>query len=383
MLKFIFAGLVIVSIFSCSNKNEGDTIGQQRQLEFNLLKEITIEVGDRLPVLTGNPMFIEDRDSSYFFIQGSEGIGAFNLSNEGLLEHYLNIREVEAYMGEYPITSGIFQPLSKHAFLFYDKTRGDLYTIEGKEICGVFKVNKFLGDFNFLSTGFLKTMFVKDGRLFSFFGTSERYGGPPFKYAQLQEVIVEIDPKEQKSIMKFPLPMEYFNRGVNVHDLLITLDYDVKEEEFIVNFPVSDSIYITKDFEDVRKIYASPAPGFVNLQNRSGNRIDQWKKEYYTTNTFFTTYYDPYRELYVRHYRKEMSEQEFENVNANAYKMLDGQNKNYLLFLDKQGNVVGNLDVSTYNHIYVHFGKDGMYILNDVDLVNEDSLTFSLFEMVL
>ena len=63
--------------------------------------------------------------------------------------------------------------------------------------------------------------------------------------------------------------------------------------------------------------------------------------------------------------------------------MFHPKNKNFLLFLDEEGNQLHTMDVSEFNHLYIHFGKEGMYILNDTELEEEDSLTFSLFSIVL
>ncbi|MFC3416997.1 hypothetical protein [Algoriphagus hitonicola] len=227
-------------------------------------------------------------------------------------------------------------------------------------------------------SGFLKSA-VKTEKLVTSLNMAEKYGGPPYTYGALANTFGIFDQDLREFQSTLPLPDKYLGKKVNIYDLLITMDYNQNTKEYIINFPILDSLIFTKDFKYYNKISASPKQNFVNLEKRTGENVGEWSKEYYTENTFFTVYYDPYRDLYIRHYREAISESEFESLKSNSFKMLDSKNKNYLLFLDRNGKQFHTMDVSEFNHLYVHFGKEGMYILNDTELENEDSLTFSLF----
>lgn len=211
----------------------------------------------------------------------------------------------------------------------------------------------------------------------------EVYDKPPFQYQKLEKSLGLFSLNLQQFEQKLPLPKEYLNEKVNAYDLLISMDYNPETKDYIINFPILDDLIITKDFESIKRLKATPKNQFVSLENRKGVNLGEWKKEYYTGNSFFTVYYDPFRKLYIRHYRQGLSVADYDVVTSNSYKMFHPKNENFLLFMDEEGNQLHTMDVSEFNHLYIHFGKEGMYILNDTELEEEDSLTFSLFSIVL
>lgn len=370
---------ILLGFFACNEKTTLDNSSEPTSvLAIKFSKNIPINISEGFPKLQGNPLFFSDEASSYFYIQTKDGIGTFDLQKGGKPISMLKLKKIENFRADTTTGQNHFIPVSKDGFLYFDRMNSEIYRIENSKVTSSQKYARILGSNPKPQSGFLK--FAADGEnIISVLNMAEVYGGPPFKYQNIINGIGIFKNNLKEFEAKIPLPDEYLGKNVNIHDVLISIDYDQKSKEYIINYPILDDLLITKDFETIKSLKASPNKQFVDLGNRSGEKMGEWKKEYYSGNTFFTVYYDPFRELYVRHYRKGMSDEDYESVVQNSYKMLNPKNQNYLLFLDKSGNVLDVMDVSNFNHLYIHFGKEGMYILNDTELENEDSLTFSLF----
>lgn len=370
---------LVLSFSACTkNSTQEDVARDENKMEINLSGTVTLDISEGFPKLQGNPLFFSDEKNSYFYIQTADGIGTFNLSKGGKPISILKLNEIENFRGNITTGTNHFYPISKNSFLYFDRSSHEIYIIEDSKVTASKKYAQMLESNPKLQYGVLKFA-TKIENIVSVLNMAEVYAQPPFKYQNLENTIGIFKNNLTEFESKIPLPEEYLDKNVNIYDGLISIDYDRQSQEYIINYPILDDLIITKDFEKIERIRATPKNQFVDLSNRSGERMGEWKKEYYTGNTFFTAYYDPYRELYIRHYRKGLSEGDYESLVLNSYKMYDPKNKNYLLFLDKSGNALQVMDVSNFNHLYIHFGKEGMYILNDTELENEDSLTFSLF----
>lgn len=374
-LIFILAAFIL----SCqTDKSKESKVADSEKLQIRLEKTISLDISGGIPKLQGNPFFFSDKNGSYFFIQNQKGIGTFDLAKGGNPISILKLEEIENFRGNTSTDQNQFIPYSKDGFIYFDRRNDEIYLLENSRIIASQKLSRLFENEPKPLSGFLKSA-VKTEKLVTALNMAEKYGGPPYTYGALANTIGIFDQDLREFQSTLPLPDKYLGKRVNIYDLLITMDYNQNTKEYIINFPILDSLIFTKDFKYYNKISASPKKNFVNLEKRTGENVGEWSKEYYTENTFFTVYYDPYRDLYIRHYREAISESEFESLKSNSFKMLDSKNKNYLLFLDRNGKQIHTMDVSEFNHLYVHFGKEGMYILNDIELENEDSLTFSLF----
>lgn len=377
--RTVFSLLFIAVFCTCTEKpSQENSLDTKPQLVVQFSKTIAFDISDGFPKLQGNPIFLSDENESYFYIQTGDGIGTFDLQKGGKPISMLKLKEIENFRGVTATGQNHFIPVSKDSFLYFDRMYSEIYSIENSKVTASQKYSRILGSNPKPQSGILKFA-VKGENTISVLNMAEVYGGPPFKYQEQENSMGVFKNNLREFESKMLLPEEYLGKNVNAYDLLISIDYDRKSKEFIINYPILDDLLITKDFEHIERISATPQKQFVDLNNRSGELMGEWKKEYYMGNTFFTAYYDPFRELYVRHYRKELSEGDYESLAANSFKMFGPKNKNFLLFLDKSGNPLDVMDVSNFNHLYIHFGKEGMYILNDTELENEDSLTFSLF----
>ncbi|SDD74137.1 hypothetical protein SAMN04488104_105221 [Algoriphagus faecimaris] len=370
-----------IPLISCNqlSKNESN-YNAEESITLTFSKSIQLDISENFPKLQGNPLFFSDKTGSYFYIQTSNGIGTFDLQKGGKSISYLRLNEVENFRGKHSTGQNHFIPYSKDGFVYFERQNDEIYIFENGKSIQSQKLARIIGDNPKPLSGVLKFA-VKPKQLITALNMAEIFAKPPFIYQNQQNTIGVFDQDLQEFDAFLPLPAEYIDKKVNVYDLLFSMDYIQNEDEFMINFPVSDSLIFTRDFKNFDKIAATPKKGFVKMDNRSGIHMGEWKKEYYTDNTFFTSYYDSFRDLYIRHYRKALSESEFELVEQNSFKMFHPKNENFLLFLDREGNHLHTMDVSDFNHLYVHFGKEGMYILNDTELENEDLLTFSLFNI--
>ncbi|MFT7363367.1 MAG: hypothetical protein ACI9UV_001568 [Algoriphagus sp.] len=376
--------ILLAFVLSSCNKNQDSlntsAISNSLRLEFK--KNITLDISGGYPKLIGSPLFLSDQDKSYFYIPTGEGIGTFDLTTGGPPISNLKLSDIPNFMGSTTVGQNHFFPYSSNGFLYFDRSNDEILVLDNGEVSKSQKLSKIIDTNPKPNSGILKfAAFQKD--LVTVLNMLEVYAKPPFQYLTSENSIGKIEFDDSKMQMYMPLPEKYLGKGVNVYDLFISMDYDQKNEEYIINFPVLDYLLVTKDFKSFREISATPKENFVKMENRSGVKMGEWRKEYYTDNSFFTVYYDPYRELYIRHYRNGLSETDFESLLLNSYKMLNVKNNNMLMFLNKEGKILHTEDVSEFNHLYIHFGKEGMYILNDTKLEDEDSLTFSLFEIKL
>lgn len=374
-LYFVLAA----SILSCqTDKSNESKLAESEKLQIRLEKTISLDMSGGFPKLQGNPIFFSDENGSYFYIQTNDGIGTFDLSKGGLPVSNLKLEELEDYRGDRTTGQNSFIPYEKNSFLYFDKKAREISIFEEGKFTKSQKLARIAMESPNPLIGVLRFA-LKTDKIVSALNMLEVYGRPPYDYQKPENTvgIFSENLDEFKSVL--PLPEEYLEKKVNAYDLLISMDFDPRAGEYILNFPILDDLIITKDFENYRKLNASPKENFVSLTNRSGINFGEWKKEHYTENSFFTTYFDPFRDLYIRHYREELSEEDYESLAQNSYKMFDPKNKNFLLFIDKNGQHLHTMDVSEFNHLYIHFGKEGMCILNDTELENEDSLTFSLF----
>ncbi|NVK48198.1 MAG: hypothetical protein HWE09_00425 [Cyclobacteriaceae bacterium] len=376
----LFTVFVLAAVnFSCQGDKFMEIEGaESEKLQIHFEKTISLDISGGFPKLQGNPIFFSNQNGSYFYIQTNGGIGTFDLSKGGLPVANLKLEEIEDFRGDRTTGQNSFIPYEKNSFLYFDKKSREISIFEEGKFTKSQKLARISIESPNPLIGVLRFA-LKTDKIVSALNMLEVYGKPPFEYSNSENTIgiYSENLDEFKSVL--PLPKEYLEKKVNAYDLLISMDFDAKEGEYILNFPILDDLIITKDFENYRRLNATPNSKFVSLANRSGINFGEWKKEYYTENSFFTVYYDPFRDLYIRHYREGLSEEDYESLVQNSFKMFDPKNKNFLLFLDKDGQHLYTMDVSEYNHLYIHFGKEGMYILNDIELENEDSLTFSLF----
>ncbi|SFT74608.1 hypothetical protein SAMN04489724_1985 [Algoriphagus locisalis] len=377
--RLFFVIPLILGLCSCNkNVSEDQGIRSENQLKINYAKAITLDISGGFPKLQGNPIFFSDENDSYFYIQTANGIGTFDLQKGGKPISMLKLSEIENFRGGTSTAQNHFLPVSKNEFLYFDRINDEIYEIENSKVTASQKMARIMNSSPKPQSGFLKFA-IKEENIVTPLNVLEIYARPPYNYQKLENTIGIFKNSLKEFDSEMLLPEKYLGNNVNAYDMLISFDYDPKSNQFIINYPILDDLLITSDFESIERIKATPKSQFVDLTNRSGEKMGEWKKEYYSSNSFFAVYYDPFRELYVRHYREALSEVDYESLAANSFKMLDPRNKNYLLFLDKSGNEMHTMDVSDYNHLYIHFGKEGMYILNDTELENEDSLTFSLF----
>lgn len=371
-------------IFSSCDKNQDslNPSANSNSLSLEFKKNITLDISDGYPKLIGSPLFLSDQKRSYFFIPTGDGIGTFDLTTGGGPISKLELSDIPNFRGSTTVGQNHFFPYSSNGLLYFDRLNDEIFVIENGEVSKNQKLSKIIDTSPKPNSGILKFGVYKE-KLVTVLNMLELYAKPPYQYLTSENSIGKIEFDDSKMQTYMPLPEKYLGKGVNVYDLFISMDYDQVNEEYIINFPVLDYLLVTKDFKIFREIGATPKENFVKMENRSGDKMGEWRKEYYTDNSFFTVYYDPYRELYVRHYRSALSETDFESLVLNSYKMLNVKNNNMLMFLNKEGKILHTEDVSAFNHLYIHFGKEGMYILNDTELEDEDSLTFSLFEIKL
>ncbi|SIS80351.1 DUF4221 family protein [Belliella pelovolcani] len=376
-LNLIF---VMVIFFSCKQSQNSES-GVVNAISLVPVKEVSIDLGSTFPKLHGNPIFLNDGDRPYFFIQSMKGIGKFDLRKGGEAMEILELGNINGYVTPYESGNTLITPLEKNKYLSYHNNRAELYLIENNEIKFNTKISKYDADAFFLSAGYYRQMDFNEGVFYGLYQPSYIYGGPPWKYESLTQLVMSLDVNQEKVEKLFQLPEAYLMKNVNVLDMLISFVKRPDTGEYLINFPITDEIYITKDFREVEHLILSPKKDFVDMSNRKGERPNEWKKEYYTGNAFQTVYYDQYRKLIIRHYRKALSENEFERISQDSFKMLDDKHENRLLFSDMNGNVLADVDVSAFNYWYIHFAEEGMYILNDTDMIGEDNMTFTLFEI--
>ncbi|WP_139316544.1 hypothetical protein [Algoriphagus marinus] len=369
--------------FACGqNMVSENNSNKKRTLEIEFSKNVSLDISNGFPKLQGNPLFYSDETNSYFYIQTSEGIGTFDLEKGGEPVSYLKVSEIEGLRGQSSTGQNHFIPTNRDGFLYFDRRNEEIFVIENSQVIRSQKLARLIQEAPKPLSGALKFAIQSD-QIVSVLNMLEVYGKPPFQYQKLEKSVGLFSINLQEFEQNLPLPKEYLNEKVNAYDLLISMDYNPESKDYIINFPILDDLIFTKDFESIRRLKATPKNQFVSLENRQGVNLAEWKKEYYTGNSFFTVYYDPFRKLYVRHYRQSLTDVDYDIVTSNSYKMFHPKNKNFLLFLDEEGNQLHTMDVSEFNHLYIHFGKEGMYILNDTELEEEDSLTFSLFSIVL
>jgi hypothetical protein len=332
LIRSCLVASIMLGFSGCNKTTHQDGNSDFRtQLEMKLSKTISIDISDGFPKLQGNPLFFSDEASSYFYIQTKDEIGTFDLQKGGKPISMLKLKKIENFRADTVTGQNHFIPVSKDGFLYFDRMNSEIYRIENSKVTSSQKYARILGSNPKPQSGFLK--FAAEGEnIISVLNMAEVYGAPPYKYQELINSIGIFKGNLREFESKVQLPEEYLGQNVNIHDVIISIDYDQKSKEYIINYPILDDLLITKDFETIKSIKASPNKQFVDLSNRSGEKMGEWKKEYYSGNTFFTVYYDPFRELYVRHYRKGMSDEDYESVVQNSYKMLDAKNQNYLLF---------------------------------------------------
>ncbi|GAB2624041.1 DUF4221 family protein [Belliella aquatica] len=375
--KWIF---IFVIFFSCkqSQDSESETVNS---IALVPVKEVSIDLGNTFPKLHGNPIFLNDGGRPYFFIQSMKGIGKFDLRKGGEAVEILELGNINGYVTPYESGYTYITPLENNRYLSYHNNRAELYLIDNNEIKFNTKISKYDPESFLLSAGVYRSMDFNEGVFYGLYDLPYIYAGPPFKYEDLTQLVMSLNVDQQKAEKLFQLPETYLMKNVNILDMIISFVKNPDTGEYIINFPVTDEIYITKDFVEVEQLTLSPKKDFVDMSNRKGERPGEWKKEYYTGNAFRTVYYDPFRKLIVRHYRKALSENEFNRISQDSFKMLDEKHENRLLFSDLEGNILGDIDVSAFNHFYMHFAEEGMYILNDTDLIGEENMTFTLFEI--
>ncbi|SNS02944.1 protein of unknown function [Belliella buryatensis] len=371
---------VIVIFFSCKQSQNSES-GVVNAISLVPVKEVSIDLGSTFPKLHGNPVFLNDGDRPYFFIQSMKGIGKFDLRKGGEAVEILELGNINGYVTPYESGNTLITPLENNKYLSYHNNRAELYLIENNEIKFNTKISKYDADAFFLSAGYYRQMDFSEEVFYGLFQLSYIYGKPPWKYESLTQLVMSLDVNQEKVEKLFQLPEAYLMKNVNVLDMLISFVKRPDTGEYLINFPITDEIYITKDFREVEHFILSPKKDFVDMSNRKGERPNEWKKEYYTGNAFQTVYYDQYRELIIRHYRKALTENEFDRISQDSFKMLDEKHENRLLFSDMNGNVLADVDVSAFNYWYIHFAEEGMYILNDTDMIGEDNMTFTLFEI--
>jgi hypothetical protein len=380
MRKHLAALYFIFTLFSC-RETEKSTSQINQKLTIVPLKEVVINLGAEFPKINGNPMFLTDKGTPFFFIQSNSGIGKFDLQKGGSAVEHFKPSDVQNYFSTYDQNNTFITPTEGGKYLIYHRDGGDIYVVADGQIESYIKVSRVSEGISFLVSGVYRQMDIKDGVFYGMFGLTETYPRPPFRFTTLNDFILAVDMKTNESEKLFKLPEEYLNQNYNVYDVFVSLVRKEDSNEFIINLPITDELYITRDFKGFRKVTLTPEDGFVGLSNRSGANIPFWKKEYYMSNSFQTAYYDPYRKLIVRHYRKALTEEEYDRVHQQSFKMHDPVHENRLLFATLEGEVLADIDVTDFNYWYIHFAAEGMYILKDKEMVDEDHMTFTLFEI--
>ncbi|MFC3415631.1 hypothetical protein [Algoriphagus hitonicola] len=371
-----------MAVFSCQVAEKDRQIQEVKKFTPKLIKEVTLDLSGGYPKLQGSPHFINDGDSAFLFIPSRDGIGVFSLDSGGKPVEEIKLAEIEGYFDEYSTDQIYFHPLSRNSFLMYHTASGVVSKVEDKEITDRFRVSDKLGDLFYLAYGgAFKSMDLRDDRFISIFGITERYGKPPYIYEKREPIIFTYDLKTEESSHSFPLPPSYEGKAVNVYDLFfISIAYDDTLQRYFINTPISDWLYFTEDFQTYDSVFLSPTEGFVDISNRENKGYSTWQKDFYLSNSFPCLHYDSENKLLVRQIRYAIESEQYDFLKENSYILLDEMNKNVLLFFDQDFEPVGRMDVSAFNHYYVHFGRAGMFILNDVEMIDEDHLTFSLFD---
>lgn len=376
---FQYLFLIIVS-FGCDNIKKSSSESDNK-IVLTAIKEISIDLGNVFPKINGSPIFFNDKGKPLFYIQSNYGIGKFDLRKGGEAIEHLVPADINGYMSDYSLRDSFILPIKDGRYISYQRDNGQIYILKNNEIEHIFRLAKYDSEIYGLITGFYKQMDFEDGIFYGMFGLTQKYGKPPFKYEELSNFIFSINLNTGESDKLFMLPEHYLSQNFNVYDVLISMAKNDENDEFIINFPLIDEIYITKDFKDIRKLKLSPNDNFVQTDNRKGGQVSEWEKEYYMQNAFQTIYYDSFRKMYIRHYRKALTETEFNRINQDSFKMHDPTHENRLLFSDLKGNILADIDVSDFNYWYIHFAEEGMYILNDTELIGEDNMTFTLFDI--
>jgi hypothetical protein len=377
-ISLIFS--MCIWLVACNQSKTKDVNNNQR-LILVPKKEIMIDLGAEYPKLQGSPTFLNDGGRPYFYIQSAKGLGVFDLRQGGSAVDHFITSEVNGYIAAYDKSSTFITPLEGKRYLIYHQSGGEIYVVNKGQIEENFRIARFDPEIAFLMAGAYRQMDFKNGLFYGMFGLTEKYGRPPFKFVELDNFILSINTQNATSEKLFKLPENYLNQNFNVYDVLVSFVRKEDSDEFIINFPVTDEVYVTSDFVEFKKIKLSPGDGFVDISNRMGRNPAMWTKEYYMRNSFQAVYYDPYRKLLVRHYRKALSEPEFDRIYQLSPTMQDEAHENRLLFANLDGEILADIVVSSFNYWYIHFAEEGMYILNDKELVNEDQLTFTLFEI--
>lgn len=369
----IFLFFTLISIIGCSNKVELNNIYDSSILDYELIEDQkTIHLDSSTALFNFHYTFTDYFDTLFIFNALTNDIKWSNVTDNDTIKNLLSIPK------EGPNSVGGMD----HLYSGFGVNQDSIYLFS--HISGVFTIVNDKGEV------LTKTKLISDSVGLKYKG----YGHQPIKFFNGKIILNsgEILPEKINTNRKFlhltssknpsldykiDLPVRYpwhiNDYKVSPHHL--DYKYTVTENNLVISMPSSDSLIVI-DSNLNRKQFLAGSRVVGSLTFETKGNFESSNGYYWSQGAYEEIFYDPFRDLYVRVGRSNVSDEEFEKGGIL-------HPKRTFIFLDSAFRVIGQIPMpDNHNTVYLHFTPQGMYLMkfSGFDTSSEDKIVFSLIK---
>lgn len=379
MKKTILITLITILVLACSERKSEQT-NSKLAMNINSTEErtdhwILLDSQTSIFNFLSQPAVINSENKFLMFSTIQNALLIYDSENKNLEKKISYSREGPNSLTGLDVSAGL-KFVNADTILFYSKTQRQIYlsNISG-EVYSKIKLSKYPVGFG--STDLYSPIEYRKGKVYLQILPST-VGRNRQDYENNYNQIAEIDlTTGDYKALKIKYPKEYNGKNVSLQLKMLDILYNKKEDEFIISYPLSHSIYVT-NFQDKGRFYdASSALVETHMEyDKDAKSVPPSQLPNYffwLSDAYGRIMFDEKSEIYFREARTSITEDDYLNRNLKPQKEI--------IVLNKKFQVINRLPHSGAWLMYHFFNKDVIFWNKEFDKYNtsrgnEDTLYF-------